>query len=512
MRKATREKIVILDFGSQYSQLIARGVRELKVYCEILPYDRFELDRGIKGLIFSGGPASVHDSDAPRVDKAILESGLPILGICYGLQLAGLLLGGMVAKSKKREYGPAEITLKSSSGLLAGLPKRSRVWMSHGDHLTRLPPGFRSIARSGNIDYAAVESDDGLFYGLQFHPEVKHTEYGKKILENFVHNICGCRPTWTPASFVRRTVSDLKEQIGNQKVILALSGGVDSSVCALLLHRAVGKKLVAIFIDNGLLRSGEKEEVIEAFRGKTGLNLRVVDASKDFLERLKGVAEPEEKRRIIGHAFIEVFEREAKKLGRVKFLAQGTLYPDLIESTSFKGPSAVIKSHHNVGGLPESFSLRLVEPLKELFKDEVRLVGKRLGLPQAILGRHPFPGPGLAVRVLGEVTEQKLRLLREVDSIFIQELKRNRVYDRVWQAFAVLLPAKSVGVMGDERTYENVVALRAVTSSDGMTADWARLPHELLSGISSRIINEVQGVNRVVFDISSKPPATIEWE
>ncbi len=512
MRKTTREKIVILDFGSQYTQLIARGVRELKVYCEIVPYDRFELHSEIKGLIFSGGPASVHDSDAPRVDKAILESGLPILGICYGLQLAGLLLGGRVAKSEKREYGPAEITLKSSSRLFESLPKRSRVWMSHGDHLTRLPPGFRSIARSGNIDYAAVESEDGLFYGLQFHPEVKHTEYGKKILGNFVHNICGCRPTWTPASFVRRTVSDLKEQIGNQKVILALSGGVDSSVCALLLHRAVGEKLVAIFIDNGLLRSGEKEEVIETFRGKTGLNLRVVDASKDFLERLKGVAEPEEKRRIIGHAFIEVFEREAKKLGRVKFLAQGTLYPDLIESTSFKGPSAVIKSHHNVGGLPESFSLRLVEPLKELFKDEVRLVGKRLGLPKAILGRHPFPGPGLAVRVLGEVTEQKLRLLRQVDSIFIQELKRNRAYDQVWQAFAVLLPAKSVGVMGDERTYENVVALRAVTSSDGMTADWARLPHELLSGISSRIINEVQGVNRVVFDISSKPPATIEWE
>ena len=512
MRKTTREKIVILDFGSQYTQLIARGVRELKVYCEIVPYDRFELDSEIKGLIFSGGPASVHDLDAPRVDKAILESGLPILGICYGLQLAGLLLGGRVAKSEKREYGPAEITLKSSSRLFESLPKRSRVWMSHGDHLTRLPPGFRSIARSGNIDYAAVESEDGLFYGLQFHPEVKHTEYGKKILGNFVHNICGCRPTWTPASFVRRTVSDLKEQIGSQKVILALSGGVDSSVCALLLHRAVAKKLIAIFIDNGLLRSGEKEEVIETFRGKIGLNLRVVDASKDFLERLKGVAEPEEKRKIIGHAFIEVFEREAKKLGRIKFLAQGTLYPDLIESTSFKGPSAVIKSHHNVGGLPESFSLRLVEPLKELFKDEVRLVGRKLGLPKAILGRHPFPGPGLAVRVLGEVTEQKLTLLRQVDSIFIQELKRNRVYDQVWQAFAVLLPAKTVGVMGDERTYENVVALRAVTSSDGMTADWARLPHELLSGISSRIINEVQGVNRVVFDISSKPPATIEWE
>ncbi|KPJ49273.1 MAG: GMP synthase, partial [candidate division Zixibacteria bacterium DG_27] len=462
MRRTAREKIVILDFGSQYTQLIARSVRELKVYCEIVPYDRFELGSEVKGLIFSGGPASVHDSQAPKVSRAILKSGLPILGICYGLQLAGLVLGGRVAKSNKREYGPAEIVVKGSSRLFAKLPKRSRVWMSHGDHLTRLPPGFRAVAGSGNIDYAAVESEDGLFYGLQFHPEVKHTEHGKKILGNFVYNICGCRPTWTPASFVRRTVSDLKEQIGSRRVILALSGGVDSSVCALLLHRAVGRKLVAVFIDNGLLRSGEKEEVIETFRGKIGLNLRVVDASKEFLERLKGVIDPEEKRKIIGRTFIEVFETEAKKLGKIKFLAQGTLYPDLIESTSFKGPSAVIKSHHNVGGLPESFSLRLVEPLKELFKDEVRLVGKKLGLPKAILGRHPFPGPGLAVRILGEVTKEKLDLLRQVDSIFIQELKGNRVYDQIWQAFAVLLPAKSVGVMGDERTYENVVALRAV--------------------------------------------------
>jgi GMP synthase (glutamine-hydrolysing) len=512
VREARREKILILDFGSQYTQLIARRVRESKVYCEIIPYDKYAPDEEVRGLILSGGPSSVHDRRAPKIDKALFRSGLPILGICYGLQLAGLLLGGRVAKSKKREYGPAELYAKTSSRLFQGLPRKSQVWMSHGDHLTRLPPGFRSIGRSRSIEYAAVDKGDGLFYGLQFHPEVRHTEYGRIILQNFVHRICGCRPSWTPGSFVRQTVSALKEEIGDERVILALSGGVDSSVCALLLHRAVGRNLVAVFIDNGLLRSGEKEEVARTFKAKIGPNLRVVDASGKFLRRLRGVVEPEEKRKIIGRTFIEVFEQEAGKLGKIKFLAQGTLYPDLIESTSFKGPSAVIKSHHNVGGLPEDLSMKLVEPLRELFKDEVRLVGKKLGLPKTILGRHPFPGPGLAVRVLGEITKARLDLLRGVDSIFIEELRRSRTYDQVWQAFAVLLPQRSVGVMGDERTYENVVALRAVTSTDGMTADWARLPGDLLSRISSRIINEIKGVNRVVYDVSSKPPATIEWE
>lgn len=509
-----QETIIILDFGSQYTQLIARRIRESKVFCEILPFNAdlnsFK-NKNLKGVILSGGPASIFDKNAPVCDRKLFELNLPVLGICYGLQLLAYLFGGRVEKSKSREYGKAIIKIEEHKDLFKGFKRKLQVWMSHGDYVSKLPKGYKRLASSENIPFAAVKNPKNKTYGVQFHPEVAHTQDGIKIIQNFLYDICGCQGKWTPKSFINSATKEIKERIGRGKVILGLSGGVDSSVCALLVNKAIEKQLNCIFIDNGLLRKNEAKEVKEAFKG-FDMNLIFVDASERFLSRLKGVIDPEEKRRIIGRIFIEVFEEEANKIGEVKFLAQGTLYPDVIESTSFKGPSATIKTHHNVGGLPEQMNLELIEPLRELFKDEVRKIGKELKLQESILGRHPFPGPGLAVRIIGEITKERLDILREADEIFIQELKKSKYYNRVWQAFCVLLPVQSVGVMGDERTYENVVALRAVTSLDGMTADWAHLPYNLVGKISNRIINEVKGINRVVYDISSKPPATIEWE
>ena len=508
------ETIIILDFGSQYTQLIARRVRESQVYCEILSFnadpDLFK-DRNLKGIILSGGPSSVFDKNAPVCNKKVFELNVPILGICYGLQLLARLFGGKVEKSNRREYGKAVINIMDHQDLFKGLKRRLSVWMSHGDFVNKLPKGYKKLASSENIPLAAVKNPEQRIFGVQFHPEVAHTQNGIKIIQNFLYDICGCKGNWTPKSFIKSAVNEIKEKVGKGKIVLGLSGGVDSSVCAVLVNKAIGKQLNCIFVDNGLLRKNETLEVKQAFKG-FNMNIIFVDAAERFLSRLKGVIEPEEKRRIIGRTFIEVFEEEANKIGEVEFLAQGTLYPDVIESTSFKGPSATIKTHHNVGGLPEEMNLELIEPLRELFKDEVRKIGKELQLPENILGRHPFPGPGLAVRILGEITRERLDILREADEIFIQELKSSKYYHRVWQAFCVLLPVQSVGVMGDERTYENVVALRAVTSLDGMTADWAPLPYDLTGKISNRIINEVKGINRVVYDISSKPPATIEWE
>lgn len=508
------ETVIILDFGSQYTQLIARRIREQKVFCKILAFNS-EIDppdkKSLKGIILSGGPSSVFDENAPLLDRKILEIGVPVLGICYGLQIIAHLLGGKLEKGKKREYGRAIIEIKDSSDLFKGLEKKQKAWMSHGDFVTRLPEGYQATATTESIPYAAIKSPEKKIYGLQFHPEVVHTENGKIMLKNFLFDICECNGTWTSESFISTSVKQIKDMVGDGKVICGVSGGIDSFVCAVLVNKAVGNQLTSIFIDNGLLRKNEKSEVIDGFK-KLNMKLDFVEASEKFLSELKGVTDPEEKRKIIGRVFIEIFEKEAKRIGEVDFLAQGTLYPDLIESTSFRGPSATIKSHHNVGGLPEVMNLKLIEPLKELFKDEVRLIGKELGLPEKILGRHPFPGPGLAVRIIGEVNKTELDLLREADKIFIQELKKSGYYDRVWQAFCVLLPVRSVGVMGDERTYENVAALRAVTSTDGMTADWGKLPFDLIGKISNRIINEVKGINRVVYDISSKPPATIEWE
>ncbi|OGC79705.1 MAG: glutamine-hydrolyzing GMP synthase [candidate division Zixibacteria bacterium RBG_16_40_9] len=507
------ETILILDFGSQYTQLIARRVREQKVFCEIYPGNLLvkSFPKNLKGIILSGGPSSVFDPEAPLVSKEIFNLKLPVLGICYGLQLTAHLLGGKVVKSQTREYGKAILQIQQDSELFQDCPKTFQVWMSHGDSVISLPDGFKALAKTETLNFAAIENKEKKIYGVQFHPEVIHTENGKKILQNFLFEICKCKGDWTTESFISSSVSRIKEEVDNQKIICAVSGGVDSTVCAALVNQAVGKNLLGIFVDNGVLRKNEAQEVLEALK-KFNLNLIFVDAKRKFLKQLQGVIDPEEKRKIIGKVFIEVFEEEAHKIGEVKFLAQGTLYPDLIESRSFKGPSATIKSHHNVGGLPEVMNLRLVEPLKELFKDEVRELGKKLGLLETLLQRHPFPGPGLAVRVIGEVTENRLNLLREADFIFMEELKSSNLYDQVWQAFCVLLPVQSVGVMGDERTYENVVALRAVTSLDGMTADWAKLPYDLLQKISNRIINEVKGINRVVYDVSSKPPATIEWE
>jgi GMP synthase (glutamine-hydrolysing) len=508
------ELIIILDFGSQYTQLIARRIREQKVFCKILPFNS-EINpddrKNLKGIILSGGPSSVFDKDAPILDKKILELNVPILGICYGLQIIAHILGGKVEKGKKREYGRAEIDIQDSSDLFKGLDKKQNVWMSHGDFVVKLPQRYQALATTESIPYAAVKNPEKKIYGLQFHPEVMHTENGKKILENFLFDICVCEGTWTSQSFISNSVQKIKEYVCDGKVICGVSGGVDSFVCAVLVNKAIGDQLTSIFIDNGLLRKNEASEVIDAFK-KLNMNLDFVDASERFLSELKGIIDPEDKRKIIGGVFIEIFEEEAKRIGEVDFLAQGTLYPDLIESTSFRGPSSTIKSHHNVGGLPEVMNLKLIEPLKELFKDEVRLIGKELGLPDTILQRHPFPGPGLAVRILGELTKTELDLLREADEIFIQELKESGYYDKIWQALCVLLPVRSVGVMGDERTYENVLVLRAVTSTDGMTADWAKLPSDLIAKISNTIINQVQGINRVVYDVSSKPPATIEWE
>ncbi len=507
-------KILIVDYGSQYTQLIARGIRELKVFSEIVSCDH-SLDHydfsDVAGIILSGGPSSVFDMGAPVLDKRLLYVGRPVLGICYGLMLIAMNIGGGIAISRRREYGRAMMIRTGRSDLLKKLPSRSQVWMSHGDHVEKLPLGFKGIGSTEALGFAAIANPRRRLYGVQFHPEVAHTEHGKQILHNFLFDICKCRPTWAPASFINSSVDEIKKTVGRGKVICALSGGVDSAVVAMLLNKAIGKRAVSVFIDNGLLRLNEAEQVKAAFK-KFGLNLKTVDASAMFLRRLKGVADPEMKRKKIGRAFIEVFTKEAAKIGKVDFLAQGTLYPDLIESVSFKGPSATIKTHHNVGGLPRRMRLKLIEPLRELFKDEVRAVGRRLGLPKEFIGRHPFPGPGLAVRVLGAVTTERLTILREADHIFISELRKWKLYDETWQALAVLLPVRSVGVMGDERTYENVIALRAVTSLDAMTADWAHLPTDFLSHVSNRIIREVKGINRVVYDVSSKPPATIEWE
>ncbi len=508
------ELILIIDFGSQYTQLIARRVREQNVYCEIVPCTADLSSYGsnrIKGYILSGGPASLKEPDSPRLDRSFFDTDKPVLGICYGMQLMADALGGELVRAENREYGRSLMTVNAGSVILNGIAKESRVWMSHGDSISRLPESFTTIAATASLPIAAIASQNKKMYGLQFHPEVHHTVEGTKILRNFLFDICGCAGSWTTESFIDLTIRDLREKLNNQKVVLAISGGVDSTVCGLLLKRAIGENLYAIFVDNGVLRKNEFADVTSML-SSLGLNLRPVDASERFLTKLRGVDDPERKRKIIGNLFIDIFEEEARNIGGIEYLAQGTLYPDVIESVSFKGPSATIKSHHNVGGLKDRMELKLIEPLRELFKDEVRELGELLGLEHRFVGRHPFPGPGLAVRVIGEVTEERLNVLREADAVFIEELRRHDQYDKIWQAFAVLLPVKSVGVMGDERTYENVIALRAVTSTDAMTADWAEIPHDVLALVSNRIINEVKGVNRVTYDISSKPPATIEWE
>jgi GMP synthase (glutamine-hydrolysing) len=509
------EKILVLDFGSQYTQLIARRIREGRVYSEIFPYNS-SIGKIInfkpKGIILSGGPSSVYDKNAPIPDLRVFDLGVPVLGICYGMQLMAHHLGGKVTKALKREYGRAELLIDRKADIFYDIPGKTIVWMSHGDRIERCPSHFESIAHTGNSPTAAMANREKRFYALQFHPEVVHTPQGKKILGNFVFKICGCRPQWTMKSFIAATTKEIKDSVGEGKVVCGISGGVDSTVTAVLVHRAIGRQLTCIFVDNGVLRAGEAKKVEETLKRHFHMNIDFVDASERFLRKLKGVADPEKKRKIIGNEFIRVFEEEAKKLKGVEFLAQGTLYPDVIESVSFKGPSATIKSHHNVGGLLKRMKLKLIEPLRELFKDEVRVLGKDLDIPEEIINRHPFPGPGLAIRIIGEVTKERCDILRQADMIVLEEIKNARLYTKLWQSFAVLLPVKSVGVMGDERTYENVIAVRAVNSLDGMTADWARIPYEVLSNISNRIINEVRGVNRVVYDISSKPPSTIEWE
>ena len=517
---STGQLILVLDFGSQYSQLIVRKVRELGVYAELHPY-HFAIDKiramSPGGIVLSGGPSSVYDEGAPLPALELWGLSIPVLGICYGLQVMAYQLGGEVDRSARREFGKAELFIDDGSDLFAGLASpgcsnSTGVWMSHGDALTKLPQGFERIGHTANSPICAIRDRKRKLFGVQFHPEVAHTEKGKEILKNFVFDICGCSGGWNADSFVGRKTEEIKQSVRSENVICALSGGVDSSVLAVLLHKAIGDQLYCIHIDNGLMRKGESSSVVGLYRDTYRFNVDHVDAADLFLRRLSGVTNPEEKRRVIGQTFVEIFEREANKIGNVGFLAQGTLYPDVIESVSFKGPSSTIKTHHNVGGLPEKMHLKLIEPFRELFKDEVREVGRSLGLPEEFVKRHPFPGPGLAVRVPGAVSREKLDLLREADAIFLEEIRRAGLYDSIWQAFAVLLPVQSVGVMGDQRTYESVVALRAVTSVDGMTADWSDIPHEVLAIISNRIVNEVKGVNRVVYDISSKPPSTIEWE
>ncbi len=508
-------EILIIDFGSQYTQLIARRIREANVFSEIFPHS-LSIDeikkRNPAGIILSGGPTSVYDEDAPDVTPEIFSLNIPILGVCYGLQLLAKHLGGKVEKADDREYGKAEFNVSNDSALFSNCEKKSTVWMSHGDYVSQVPEGFQIIGTSIHSPVCAVGNNEKKVYGLQFHPEVAHTHEGKKILHNFLFSVCKCKGEWTPTQFIDEKISEIKVLVGKDNVLCALSGGVDSTVAAVLVQKAIGEQLTCVHIDTGLMRKNESEQVVKLFRDNLNLKVISVDASKIFLERLSGVTEPERKRKIIGKTFIDLFEQEAAKIPNVKFLVQGTLYPDVIESVSVKGKSVTIKTHHNVGGLPEKMHLKLIEPFRELFKDEVRNVGKALSLPAEFIERHPFPGPGLAVRILGDITKEKLSLLCDADEIFIDEIKDSNLYNEIWQAFAVLLPVQSVGVMGDNRTYENVLALRAVTSTDGMTADWYPFPHEFLANVSSKIINKVKGINRVVYDISSKPPSTIEWE
>ena len=508
-----QEKILILDFGSQYTQLIGRRVRELNVYCEIHPYNHYPaIDETVKGVIMSGSPFSVRDAVAPKPDLSLIKGQLPLLGVCYGAQFLAHYFGGEVMPSNSREYGRANLGfVDSTNPLFKNISEHTQVWMSHGDTIERIPENYHIIASTADVDKAAFQIEGEPTFGIQFHPEVYHTTEGTQLLHNFVVDICGCKQDWTPDSFIETTIKELQATLGNDKVVLGLSGGVDSSVAGVLLHRAIGKNLTCIFVDNGLLRKDEFQQVLDSYQNM-GLNVIGVDARQKFWDDLAGIRDPETKRKTIGRDFIEVFDVEAHKIQDVKWLAQGTIYPDVIESVSVNGPSATIKSHHNVGGLPAKMNLKVVEPLKLLFKDEVRRVGKAMNMKPELLGRHPFPGPGLGIRILSDVTPEKVRILQEADAIFINGLKEWGLYDKVWQAGAMLLPVQSVGVMGDERTYENVVALRAVASTDGMTADWVHLPYEFLAKMSNEIINKVRGINRIVYDISSKPPATIEWE
>lgn len=507
------EKILIVDFGSQYTQLIARRIREMQVYCEIHPFNNLPaVDDSVRGVVLSGSPSSVRDAEAPRIALDGIKGRLPLLGVCYGAQYLAHFYGGRVEASPSREYGRAQMEVRQTGDeLMRGLSPRSQVWMSHGDTITSIPDNYRIIASTDDVNVAAYRIEGEQTWGIQFHPEVYHSAEGTKILENFVVGICGCSCSWTSESFVETTVAELREKLGDDRVVLGLSGGVDSSVAAMLLHKAIGERLYCIFVDSGLLRKDEFSEVLESYRGM-GLNVRGVDASAKFLGDLAGVTDPERKRKIIGRDFVEVFNEEAQRIENVRWLAQGTIYPDVVESAKVNGTAVVIKSHHNVGGLPEKMHLKVVEPLRLLFKDEVRRVGRSMGMSETLIGRHPFPGPGLAIRILGEVTPEKVDILQRVDKIYIDTLRSEGLYDKIWQAGAILLPVQSVGVMGDERTYESCVALRAVTSTDGMTADWVHIPYEVLARLSNEIINKVRGVNRVVYDISSKPPATIEWE
>ena len=508
--------IIIIDFGSQYNQLIARRVRENHVYCQIeAPAAALQAIRrhSPQGVILSGGPSSIYEAGSPKIDPSLFDLGIPVLGICYGMQFMTAALGGRVERARRREYGFAELSIKSARGLFHGIDRATTCWMSHGDSIKKLPRGFKATASTANTAFAAACDDRRRLYGVQFHPEVDHTPLGRAMLKNFLFNICGCKRSWTMKSFAKEAVAEIRRTVGDKKVILGLSGGVDSSVAAVLIHQSIGKRLTCIFVDNGLLRKNEAAQLKQTLRQQLQINIRFVNAAALFLKALRGVTDPERKRKIIGRVFMQVFEAEACKIKGAEFLAQGTLYPDVIESISaFGGPSSVIKSHHNVGGLPKRMRLKLVEPLRYLFKDEVRSLGEQIGLPEDLVWRQPFPGPGLAIRVIGEITARRLQILRNVDEVLLEEIGTEGLTQKLWQSFAVLLPIKSVGVMGDARTYENIAAIRAVTSRDAMTADWARLPHEVLARISNRIINEVDGVNRVVYDISSKPPSTIEWE